>query len=78
MSIDKKIWEQEPFKSILAKHGHTANNLPTGAIIATGQLTGCYEVPPVLDLREWIRGTNMILVTIVMAALLGSLRMIFR
>ncbi|MNO76220.1 ASCH domain protein [compost metagenome] len=56
--IDKKICEQEPFKSILAKHGYTANNLPTGAIIASGQLTGCYEVTPEADVRGWINGNE--------------------
>ncbi|MEK3945555.1 ASCH domain-containing protein [Paenibacillus sp. FSL H8-0282] len=56
--IDKKICEQEPYKSVLAKHGYTANNLPTGAIIATGQLAGCYVVTPEVDLREWINGNE--------------------
>ncbi len=31
--LDKKVCEQEPFKSILAKHGYNAHNLPIGAII---------------------------------------------
>lgn len=34
------------------------NNLPTGAIIATGQLTGCYEVTSEVDLREWVEGNE--------------------
>jgi len=58
MRIDKKICEQEPFRSILAKHGYTAINLPTGFIIALGQLTGCYEVTPEVDLRELIKGNE--------------------
>jgi hypothetical protein len=31
--IDKKACESEPFKSVLAKHGYTVDNLPLGAII---------------------------------------------
>lgn len=60
LKINKKVCEQEPFKSVLAKHGYTADNLPTGAIIATSQLTGCYEVTPEVDLREWIQGNEYV------------------
>lgn len=43
-TIDKKACEIEPVKSILAKHGYTATNLPTGAILATTKLVGCYRM----------------------------------
>ncbi|MNW44654.1 ASCH domain protein [compost metagenome] len=42
--IDKEICEQEPFKSVLAKHGYTVDNLPTGSIIAKAYLKNCYKV----------------------------------
>lgn len=42
--IHKDLCELEPFKSVLAKHGYTADNLPTGAIVAICNLTECYEI----------------------------------
>lgn len=42
--IDKKICQQEPYKSVLAKHGYTANNLPTGAVVGICQLVDCHKV----------------------------------
>jgi hypothetical protein len=37
--VDKRICEQEPFKSVLAKHGYASVNLPTGKILGTGKLS---------------------------------------
>jgi hypothetical protein len=34
---DKVICRYEPFHSILAKHGYTAANLPTGVLLAIGR-----------------------------------------
>jgi hypothetical protein len=42
--VDKSICQEELFRSVLAKHGYTADNLPTGAILAIENLTACYEV----------------------------------
>jgi hypothetical protein len=42
--MDKRICEQEPFKSVLAKHGYTATNLPLGAILGTAIITKCLAV----------------------------------
>lgn len=42
--VAKSICKQEPFKSVLAKHGYTADNLPTGAIIGTVNLVDSIKV----------------------------------
>lgn len=42
--IDKETCRQEPFKSILTRHGYNEKNLPTGSIIATSSINGCYQV----------------------------------
>jgi hypothetical protein len=42
--IEKEICKQEPFKSVLAKHGYTAESLPVSVVVAIGNLTACYEV----------------------------------
>ncbi|WP_059043988.1 ASCH domain-containing protein [Paenibacillus rubinfantis] len=42
--VDRNACELEPFKSTLAKHGYTANNLPTGAVVAVAELKECFEV----------------------------------
>jgi hypothetical protein len=42
--IDKSACRQEPFRSVLSRHGLTAGNLPLGAIIATSRLADCHEV----------------------------------
>ena len=43
LKIDTAACKREPFRSVLAKHGFSADNLPTGAIIATGELKACHE-----------------------------------
>lgn len=40
-SIEKNICKLEPFNSILTKYGYTADNLPTGVIIAKCNLVDC-------------------------------------
>ncbi|GAA0135845.1 hypothetical protein YSY43_26850 [Paenibacillus sp. YSY-4.3] len=42
--VDKKICREEPYRSVLAKYGFTADNLPTGAVIAIANLQSCYAV----------------------------------
>lgn len=42
--VDREACEQEPFRSVLARHGYTADNLPTGAVVATCNLSDCYSV----------------------------------
>ncbi|RXZ84609.1 ASCH domain-containing protein [Paenibacillaceae bacterium] len=41
--IDREACEREPIKSALAEYGYTADNLPTGAIIATAELSDCLK-----------------------------------
>lgn len=38
------LCNEEPFKSVLAKHGYNKNNLPMGAIIAKTNLRDCLKV----------------------------------
>jgi hypothetical protein len=42
--IDYEACEREPIKSVLAKHGYTAENLPTGVIVAKCNLVECWKV----------------------------------
>lgn len=44
--VDRNVCEQEPFKSVLARYGFTADNLPTGAVVAISELTNCYQAQP--------------------------------
>lgn len=43
-NIDKAACRQEPIRSVLAKHGYTDKNLPTGVILATCKLSNCIKV----------------------------------
>ncbi len=47
--VDKEICQQEPFRSVLAKHGYSADNLPTGCVVAIAQITGCYRIYNTID-----------------------------
>lgn len=60
LKIDKAICLQEPFQSVLARHGLTADNLPAGAIIATGSLINCYEVTAGMAEEGWPYGSEYI------------------
>lgn len=44
LQIDKAACGREPIKSTLAKHGYTADNLPTGAIVGIADLAECWTV----------------------------------
>lgn len=41
--IDKAACRREPIRSVLAAHGYTEHNLPTGAVLALGNLSVCRE-----------------------------------
>jgi len=42
--VDRDACEREPIKSVLAKHGYTASNLPTGAVVAIATLSHCWSI----------------------------------
>jgi len=44
LKVDREACEREPIKSVLAEHGYTADNLPTGAVVATTELRECFLV----------------------------------
>lgn len=52
--VDKEICLEEPFCSVLARHGYTADNLPTGAVVGIAQLAGCYRIYNTVDNGEHI------------------------
>lgn len=56
LQVDKAVCATEPFKSVLAPHGYTADNLPLGAVIATGFLKNCYEITAELAEEGWPGG----------------------
>ncbi|OBZ15145.1 ASCH domain-containing protein [Bacillus sp. FJAT-26390] len=41
--IDREACEQKEIKATLEAHGYTIDNLPTGAIVATGTISECYK-----------------------------------
>lgn len=43
--VDKAACMAEEIRSVLAKHGYgSPEDLPTGAVIAVGELTACYQI----------------------------------
>lgn len=56
--VDVAACLAEPVRSLLAASGYTADNLPTGAVVAIARLAGCHPVmandgeTAVLDVRE--------------------------
>ncbi|NGP60081.1 ASCH domain-containing protein [Paenibacillus thiaminolyticus] len=42
--VDREACEMEPIKSTLAEYGYTADELPTGAVVAIAELTECWSV----------------------------------
>ncbi|MEK3745949.1 ASCH domain-containing protein [Brevibacillus sp. FSL K6-0770] len=42
--VDKEACYREPIRSVLSKHGYSADNLPTGAVIATVKLEDCLQI----------------------------------
>ena len=53
MQVNKAICRTEPYQSLLARYGYTADNLPTGKIIAVSRLADCCEVTPELAKQGW-------------------------
>jgi hypothetical protein len=48
--IKKSSCREEPFRSLLEKHGYSENNLPTGVILATCRLENCWKIVDVTDI----------------------------
>ncbi|MEK3873671.1 MULTISPECIES: ASCH domain-containing protein [unclassified Paenibacillus] len=42
--VDRSACEQPEIKAVLARHGYTADNLPTGAVVAVAKLNECFQV----------------------------------
>lgn len=46
--VDKTACMSEPLRSVLAKHGYgSPEDLPTGAVIAVGELSACFQIRPI-------------------------------
>ncbi|MEK4848467.1 ASCH domain-containing protein [Paenibacillus sp. FSL H7-0756] len=60
MQVNKAICRTEPYQSLLARHGYTADNLPTGRIIAVSRLADCCEVTPELAQQGWPGGNEYV------------------
>jgi hypothetical protein len=44
VKIDKEACEIPEIKAALARHGYTADNLPTGAVVAIVELKDCFRI----------------------------------
>ncbi|MGW8822244.1 2-oxoglutarate dehydrogenase E1 [Paenibacillus lautus] len=42
--IDREACEAPEIKAALARHGYTADNLPTGAVVAIANMTECWSI----------------------------------
>ncbi|WP_430129686.1 ASCH domain-containing protein [Paenibacillus lautus] len=42
--IDREACEEPEIKAALARHGYTADNLPTGAVVAIANMTECWSI----------------------------------
>ncbi|ETT30508.1 ASCH domain-containing protein [Paenibacillus sp. FSL H7-0350] len=60
MQVNKAICRTEPFQSLLARHGYTADNLPTGKIIAVSRIADCCEMTPELAQQGWPGGNEYV------------------
>lgn len=60
MQVNKAICRTEPYQSLLARHGYTADNLPTGKIIAVSRISDCCEVTPELVQQGWPGGNEYV------------------
>lgn len=60
MQVNKAICRTEPYQSLLACHGYTADNLPTGKIIAVSRIADCCEVTPELAQQGWPGGNEYV------------------
>jgi activating signal cointegrator 1 len=60
MQVDKAICKTEPYQSVLTRHGYTADNLPSGVILATSRLAGCCGVTPQQAQQSWPGGNEYV------------------
>ena len=58
MTVDRAACLREPYLSVLARHGYTADNLPSGVILATSRLAGCCEVTSQQAQQNWPGGNE--------------------
>lgn len=47
--VDRDACQETEISEALARHGYTADNLPTGAVVAIVQLQGCYRIYNTID-----------------------------
>lgn len=59
-NIDKAACQQEPIRSVLAKHGYNAVNMPTGVILATCKLSNCLKVTENLAMAAFFDNGEMV------------------
>jgi hypothetical protein len=65
--VDKQVCKHELIRSLLAKNGYTEQTLPTGFILATSELTNCYQVieannmSAILDCGQAVTGDDFLL-----------------
>ncbi|MCP1133406.1 ASCH domain-containing protein [Paenibacillus polysaccharolyticus] len=65
--VDKQACKSELIRSLLAKNGYTEQSLPTGVILATCELTNCYQVidanhtSAILDCGKVVTGEDFLL-----------------
>lgn len=60
MQVNRAICLTEPYRSVLARHGITVDDLPTGRIIATSCITGCIEITSHEVQQGWPGGNEYV------------------
>ncbi|WP_340021040.1 ASCH domain-containing protein [Paenibacillus sp. FSL K6-1096] len=60
MQVDRAICLTEPYRSVLARHGLTSDDLPTGSIIATSRIADCLEVTSHEVQQGWPGGNEYV------------------
>lgn len=60
MQINRAICLTEPYRSVLARHGLTADDLPTGRIIATSRIADCLEITSQEVQQGWPGGNEYV------------------
>jgi hypothetical protein len=60
MRVDKAICKAEPYQTLLARYGFTADNLPAGMIIATSRMADCCEVTGEQERQGWPGGNEYV------------------
>lgn len=58
--VDKEICLEEPFRSVLAEHGYTVDNLPTGAVVAISNLAQCHQVTATKPYKAALAGEDYV------------------